>query len=85
MVRLLPMKKVAVFLMLLGPEKGRRILDQMDTAEIKAVVEQVQRLTVLAPELQDRVWKEFVELGYGEELNPAQTLTVIRFLCHAQK
>jgi len=79
------MKKVAIFLMLLGAEKGQRILAQMDTAEIKTVVEHMQSLTILVPELQERVWQEFVGLGYSPELTPAQTLMVIRCFCHDQQ
>lgn len=75
-----PIKKVAVFLMIIGMEKGQSILALMDNSEIKAVVPEIRRLTELSPETQQSVWAEFGELGYDDKMRPAEVLTMLRFL-----
>ena len=75
-----PPKKVAIFLMIIGLEKGQSIIALMDNREIKAVAAEIQSLTVLSQEIQESVWTEFKELGYEENMKPSDVLTVIRFL-----
>ena len=80
-----PLKKVASFLMLVGPDKGQGVIALMDNSEIKAVVAEIQRLSAISPETQRAIWAEFCDLGYADDLNPAETLTVIRFLFDGRK
>ena len=80
-----PLKKVAIFLMIIGLEKGQSIIALMDNREIKAVVAEIQSLTVLSREIQESVWNEFKELGYEEKMKPSDVLTVIRFLYNGSK
>lgn len=75
-----PLKKVAVFLMIIGVEKGQSVLALMDNGEIKAVVPEIRRLTAVSQEIQENIWVEFKELGYQDKMKPAETLTIIRFL-----
>ena len=78
-------KKVAVFLTLIGPEKGKSVIDLMDTGEIKTVVAAFQTLAELSPNEQSRVHEEFAALGYKESMNPDETLSVIRCLFHGSR
>ena len=73
-------QKVAIFLMLIGTEKGRSVIELMDNGEIKAVIPEIQRLTVISPKVQEDVWNEFKALGYEENMTPSEVLTIIRFL-----
>ena len=77
---MIPIKKVAVFLMLIGVEKGQSIIALMDTNEIKAIVPEIRGLTVVSPDVQENIWTEFKELGYEEQMKPSEVLTIIRFL-----
>lgn len=77
-----PIDKVAVFLMLLGIKRGQAIIALMDNNEIKAVASAIRDLTTISQEVQERVWAEFLELGYREEMNSSEVLTKIRFLFH---
>lgn len=74
-----PQKKVAIFLMMIGMEKGQRILTLMDDREIKAVVPEIRGLTAVSREIQEGVWAEFADLGYAADMKPAEALTIIRF------
>ena len=56
---MLPIIKVAIFLMIIGVEKGHSIIALMDNGEIKAVVPEIQRLTAISLEIQESVWAEF--------------------------
>ena len=47
-----PIKKVAVFLMMIGMEKGRSIIEFMDNGEIKVVVSEIQKLTTVSQDMQ---------------------------------
>lgn len=80
-----PLQKVAVFLMIIGAEKGQNIIALMDNSEIKAVVPEIRGLTAVSPATQGRIWAEFKELGYEDKLNPSEALTVIRFLFDGRK
>ena len=75
-----PLKKVAIFLMLIGKEKGQSIIAVMDNDEIKAVVAAIRSLTVISQADTARVRAEFDEAGYNEQMNPADVLTLMRFL-----
>lgn len=78
-------KKAAIFLMILGVEKGQRIIELMDNGEIKAVVTEIRKLTELSRKIQESVWDEFRELGYEEQMKPSEALTIIRFLFNGTK
>ncbi len=80
-----PLTKVAVFLMIIGVEKGQRILSLMDNSEIKAVVPEIRGLTAVSREVRANVWAEFKELGYEDDMNPAETLDIMRLLFNGRK
>ena len=75
-----PLQKVAAFLILVGIEKGRSIIALMDSREINNVVPEISKLSELSPETQKKVWAEFEQLGYQEDMNPSETLSIIRLL-----
>jgi flagellar motor switch protein FliG len=76
----MPFKKVAIFLIMIGVEKGQNIIALMDNSEIKAVIPEIQSLTVLSQEIQESVWADFKELGYEDQMKPSEMLTIIRYL-----
>jgi len=78
-------KKVAIFLMMIGVERGQRIIGLMDNGEINAVVPEIRSLTDILPEIQESVRAEFVELGYEDKMKPSEVLTIIRFLFNGSK
>ena len=78
-------KKVAIFLMIIGTEKGHNIIAMMDNDEIKAVVSEIRNLTALSPAIQERVWAEFQDLGYEDKMKPSEVLTILRFLFDGSK
>ncbi len=82
---MLSVKKVAVFLMMLGMKKGQSILALMDNSEIKAVVSEFRSLSAVSPELQKSVWAEFKELGFEENMRPSEIVTILRFLFNGSK
>jgi flagellar motor switch protein FliG len=82
---LVPIKKVAIFLIIIGVEKGQSIIALMDNGEIKAVVPGIRSLTSISQETQDSVWAEFKELGYDDKMTPSEVLTIIRFLFNGSK
>lgn len=71
--------------MILGVEKGQRVIELMDNGEIKAVVTEIRKLTELSQNIQESVWNEFKELGYEEQMKPSEALTIIRFLFNGTK
>lgn len=75
-----PIQKVAIFLMIIGVEKGQRIITLMDNHEINAVVPEIRSLTAISTEIQRSVMVEFEELGYEDTMKPAEALTILRFL-----
>lgn len=81
----MPLKKVAIFLIIMGMEKGQSIIALMDNDEIKAVVTEIRSLTALSPEVEENIRAEFEELGYNDQLNPAEVLTIMRFLFNGSK
>jgi len=82
---LMPINKVAIFLMAIGLEKGQNVIALMDTSEIKAVVSEIRGLKSITPEIQEKVWSEFTQLGYEEEMKPPEILTIMRFLFNGSK
>lgn len=75
-----PLKKAAIFLLLIGLEHGRSIIALMDNNEIKAIVAEISSLINISQETQETVWNEFKELGYEDNINPAEALYIIRSL-----
>ena len=82
---MLPIQKVAIFLIIIGAEKGQGIIALMDNGEINAVIPEIRRLTVISQEIQESVWTVFRELGYEDNMKPAEVLTLIRFLFNGSK
>ena len=80
-----PLQKVAVFLFMIGLEKGRKIMDLMDNTEIKKIFSEFGKLAEVSQNVQERVWYEFAQLGYTAEMNPAETLYVLRQLFNGGK
>ncbi|HWQ62654.1 MAG TPA: hypothetical protein VN521_10100 [Negativicutes bacterium] len=80
-----PLKKVAIFLMIIGVEKGQNVIALMDNSEIKAVVPEIRRLAAVSQEVQGCIWAEFGELGYEDNMRPSEALTIIRFLFNGRK
>lgn len=78
-------KKVAVFLMMIGVEKGQSIIALMDNGEIRAVVTAFRSVSSLSPKDQKSVWAEFEELGYEDKLKPSEVITIIRSLFNGSK
>jgi len=71
--------------MIVGAEKGQRIIALMDNGEIRAVVPEIRRLTTVSQEIQESVLAEFRELGYEDKMKPSEALTIIRFLFNGSK
>ena len=82
---MLPIKKVAIFLIIIGVEKGQSIIALMDNGEINAVIPEIQSLTTISQEIQERIWAEFKELGYEDNMKSSEALTIIRFLFNGSK
>lgn len=80
-----PLQKVAVFLILIGVERGRRIIALMDSDEINAVVPAIRNLVGLSQEIQESVWAEFEQFGYADKMNPSEALGIIRLLFNGSK
>ena len=78
-------QKVATFLFMIGLEKGRKTMDLMDSDEVKNILSAFSKLPELSPTIQERIWQEFVQLGYGAELSPVETLYVLRQLFNGSK
>jgi flagellar motor switch protein FliG len=79
------LQKVAAFLLILGLEKGRRIMALMDSDELKNVLAEFGKMQELSPSMQESIWREFEQLGYHEEINPGETLYVLRQLFNGSK
>lgn len=84
-VRITALKKVAIFLMIIGVEKGQSIIALMDNGEINAVIPEIRRLTEVSRDVRESVWAEFKELGYEDKMKPSEALTIIRFLFNGSK
>jgi|GEM_PF-730946 len=72
--------KTAIFLLLIGAEKGQKVISLMDTGEIKAVMPAIRRVSKIEPAIQTEIWQEFADLGYEASMSPAEILTIVRFL-----
>lgn len=82
---MIPLKKVAAFLMSINQEKGQSIIALMDNAEIRAVVTEIKRLPEFSEEEKDGIRAEFKGLGYTEQMNASEVLTIMRFLFHGSR
>ena len=80
-----PLQKVAIFLVIIGIERGRSIISLMDSDEINAVVPEIRNLMELSQKIKRDVWAEFEQLGYDEKMNPSEILGVIRLLFNGSK
>jgi flagellar motor switch protein FliG len=79
------LQKTAAFLLLIGFEKGSKVMDLMDSDEVKNILPEFGRLSELPSSAQGSVWREFVELGYEADMNPAETLYILRQLFNGGK
>ena len=79
------LEKVAIFLLMFGLEKGRSIIDLMDSDEIKTIVPRIGKLVDISPQTQKDVWAEFEQLGYEDQMGPSGALCVIRLLFNGSK
>lgn len=73
-----PLEKAAAFLFIIGLEKAGRVMAVMDSDEIKKVLSEFDKLTELSPKMQQSILQEFIDFGYNPEMNPVETLWVIR-------
>lgn len=80
-----PLQKVAIFLFIIGFERASRIMELMDSNEIKMIVPKIQKLTEVSPKEQEFVRNEFIQLGYEEKMKSAEILSVIRLLFNGSK
>lgn len=71
--------------MMIGAEKGQSVIALMDNSEIKAVVAEIRNLNAVSPKIQESIRAELRELGYDDEMKPAEVLTIIRFLFDGRK
>lgn len=78
-------QKVAAFFIIIGLEKGKKVMDMMDNAEIKNVLAELSKLSELSQQVQENVLHEFVQLGYQHDMNPAEILYVLRQLFNGSK
>jgi len=82
---MMPIEHAAGFLLLIGQEKGQKIIALMDTREIQAIIPVLRRLQEVSPHVQQLVWEQFKNLGYEAGMNPAELLTLIRFSLDGSK
>lgn len=80
-----PLEKAAIFLVIVGLERGRKIIELMDNGEIHAIVPEIRKLKELSTEVQEAVWNEFEQLGYDDKMKPAEVLYLIRLLFNGSK
>lgn len=80
-----PLEKVAIFLLMIGFKKASSIITLMDNDEIQKIVPKIERLGEVSSEVQEKVWKEFAELGYEDTMVSSEILTVIRMLFNGSK
>ncbi|QJW47955.1 hypothetical protein HA075_20745 [bacterium BFN5] len=78
-------KENGIFLVTIGEEKAQRIIALMDNSEIKTVISEIRKLTVISQEMQEFVWTEIQALGYEERMTPPEVLTIMRFLFNGSK
>lgn len=82
---MLPIEKVAVFLLIIGMEKGQRMMEVMDNSEIKAIISEIQKIKMISQDTQEKIMAEFKELGYEEQMKPSDIVTIMRFLFNGSK
>jgi flagellar motor switch protein FliG len=82
---LVPLQKTAIFLLMVGLDRGRSIIALMDSSEIKTIVAEIGQLSDVAAETQEAVWSEFSQLGYEVTMNPSAALCIIRSLFNGSK
>jgi flagellar motor switch protein FliG len=80
-----PLEKAAIFLVIVGLERGRNIIELMDNGEIHAIVPEIRKLTELSAQVQETVWTEFEQLGYDDKMKPSEVLYLIRLLFNGSK
>lgn len=80
-----PLEKAAIFLVIIGLERGRTIIELMDNGEIHAIIPEIRKLTELSTQVQETVWSEFEELGYNDKMKPSEVLYLIRLLFNGSK
>lgn len=79
------LQKVAIFLLIIGLDRGKSIISLMDNDEIRTVVPAIGKLSKISEEAQKIVWTEFEQLGYEENMSPSDALYVIRLLFNSSK
>jgi flagellar motor switch protein FliG len=79
------MQKAAIFLFMIGFEKGSKIMDLMDSDEVKNILSEFGKLAEPSPNVKESVWREFAQLGYETEMNPVEALYVLRQLFNGSK
>ena len=79
------MEKVAIFLLMIGFKKASSIIGLMDSDEIQNIVPKIEKIVEVSTEIQEKVWTEFVELGYEDTMVAPEILTVIRMLFNGSK
>lgn len=80
-----PLQKVAIIFAIVGFEKGKSIIELMDSDEIKAVVPEIRKLIEISPIVKQNVWAEFEQLGYEDNMGPSEMLGIIRLLFGGSK
>ncbi|SDD46885.1 hypothetical protein [Sporomusa acidovorans] len=80
-----PIKKVAIFLVMIGKLRAQGIIMLMDNDEIRVVVAEIRKLKEISHEIQNSIWTEFKELGYEDQMKSSEILTIIRFLFDGRK
>ncbi|GMA99814.1 hypothetical protein [Pelosinus sp. IPA-1] len=80
-----PLEKAAIFLVIVGLERGRNIIELMDNGEIHAIVPEIRKLKELSAQVQETVWTEFEQLGYDDKMKPSEVLYLIRLLFNGSK
>lgn len=73
------LKKVAILLILIGKEKGQRVLELMDNDEIRAIIPELRKVTTVSTEMQTIIWDEFSALGFTKDMKAVDILDIIRF------
>lgn len=79
------LQKTVAFLLVIGLEKGSKVMDLMDSDEVKNIIPEFSNVSGLLPNVQENIWREFVELGYETKMNPVETLYVLRQLFNGGK
>jgi len=79
------LQKIAIFLLIVGLQKGKSIISLMDSSEIRTIVPEFDNLSEISPETQKSVWTEFEQLGYEGTMSPSDALGIIRVLFNSSK